>query len=542
MPGPSPSTYRPRQRKQIPVKLPAPSKGMNTITGYAELSPEYAISATNFVAAPQGGLTIRQGYQQYTTGYSSPVTTLIPYYGLTKASNKLFAISGGNVYDTTSSGAIGTAVVTGLSSSSPYWQYAAQETANTTYAIAVNGVDAPILYNGSSWIHCSQSATTGVGIFSTTDQNNNAVSINTFVDVHNHNERLWFIQQSSTVAYYTDIGAIGGQLYAFDFGPQFKRGGHLHKIVSWTMDFGFGSIFNMAVISSRGDVVIYEGADPSNAATWNMLGAWELGTPVSQRCAIPIDGDVAYLSTDGLFPLSKYIQSTRVNIQAAFSYAITPTIQSLIQEWQDTEGWQMVIYPFGQLLIINVPQGNESGNIQLAYNFVNGGWTQFNNWPAECFVMFEDKIYFGGTNFVALAFEGFNDGADTSGNGGTSVIATALQAFSDLNYQGLKSVRLLKPYITSGQSNPSVSVGINTDFDLSSEVGQSTPVIPSGALWDVATWGNAYWVGAALTPNQWFSPNTWPGEYIAVQVSMSAGTQTTWIATNFIVEPGQSFG
>ena len=141
-------------------------------------------------------------------------------------------------------------------------------------------------------------------------------------------------------------------------------------------------------------------------------------------------------------------------------------------------------------------------------------------WPAQCFGLFNDALYFGGIGQVCLGFIGYADGADINGAGGNNIVGTALSAFTNFNIPGLKQVKLIKPYIVTGQTAPTISVGINTDFNLIPLVGSATVNPITGAVWDSATWDSsgATWVGSLTTYNQWQGVLNWPGEYIAVAI------------------------
>lgn len=529
--------------QQFPT-TPAPFMGIDTVDAYTNMPIQYCISAVNCIAAPSGGITNRMGYEQFTTGFTDPITSFLPYNARNSATSKLFCVSGGDIYDTTSSGAIGAAVVSGLSTDNVYWQSAQAVNTTTTYMIAVNGANWPQMYDGS-WITCSQvSSPSSPGQFSDNDQNGNAVNMEAFSDVILHAQRWWFVDSGSTIAYYTDIGEVGGQLYAFDFGTLFPRGGCLQKLGSWTIDTGYGVVYNLVAISNIGDVVIFQGNDPSQAVTFALIGQYQLGAPVGLRCIVPLVGDLGYLSTDGLFPLSAYIQSPRVDISSALTYRITPTIQDNIQLYGDTLGWEMVIYPAQKLMLLNVPQGSQTQNTQFVFNMNKNiqGWTQFTNWPSQCFCLFEEELYFGGPTFVGLAFQNYVDGAASDGSGGSPITASVLQAFSNLEVPGYKDVHQIRPFFTSGQSNPSVSVGINTDFNISAPTGSSSYTPPTGALWGTATWGTATWGSTASNPNAWITTLCWPGEYVAPTVSWTASTATSWIGTDWNVTSGNRFG
>lgn len=537
-------SLKPQQKGMMPLKVKSPWKGINTIDSLAEMAPDYALSCQNFVATPLG-LTLREGYYNYSTGFTNPISSLLVYNGRSNI-NKMFAVAGGSIFDASASGAVGAAVVTGLTSTSPYWQYSCQSTTGSVnYLIAMNGTDAPRLYNGSTWTTCTQvSSPSTPGQFGTVDQNSNSVSISNFIDVCLHAQRWWFVPQNSTLAYYIGIGAVGGICQAFDFGPFFPRGGTLKKLASWTIDTGSGIDYILVAISNKGDIVLYTGNDPTNATTWALTGQYSLGSPIGQRCIVQLVGDLGYLSQDGLYPLSKYIQSPRIDVSSALTYSITPTIQALYSEFGGLPGWEMCIYPQQKVMMLNVPQSSQAQNFQFVYDTINMAWTQFTGWGANCFCIYNDQLYFGGTNSVALAFQGYADNASSVGSGGTNIVGTALQAFGDLGYQGLKTIRAVKPYLIAGQTNPTVSLGINTDFNLTPITGSATLSPVTGATWGSAIWGSpsSTWVGSQVTPNQWYTPMCWPGEYIAITMSVSAASATTWAATNYLVSPGSSFG
>ena len=171
-------------------------------------------------------------------------------------------------------------------------------------------------------------------------------------------------------------------------------------------------------------------------------------------------------------------------------------------------------------------------------------WTQFTGWPAQCFQLFNDALYFGGVGQVCLAFQGYADGANINGIGGNNIIGTALSAFTNFNIPGLKVVNLVKPYVVTGQSSPTIRVGINSDFNLVPITGSATVNPITGAVWDNAIWDNsgATWVGSLATANQWQDVLSYPGEYIAIALSISAVSQSQWMSTNFSIQPGAAYG
>ena len=537
----------PQRQRYLTTSLPAPVKGLNTVDALVNMNPAYGLSIQNFIATPQG-LSQRTGFRQWATGMPAAVTSLIQYNGRSTAQSRLFAVSGAAIYDVTSGGAVSAPVVSGLSPSSPYWQYAAQtySTGSANYVICVNGTDAPQIYDGTTWTACTQVTTpTAPGQFKTTDNNGNTVPLSSFVDITLHQQRLWFVRANSTIAYYCDIAQVGGNLNAFDFGPLFGTGGRLHKLATWTIDAGSGSQSMLVAISNRGDVAVYGGNNPATAATWSLIGTYKIGAPVGRRCTTQYAGDLLVLTQDGLYPMSKYLQSARLDSTAAITYMISPTISDLVSANSNASGFETTVYPGQNLLLLNIPQGTQANNFQFCFHTITGGWTQFTGWPAQCFTVFNDAMYFGGVGYVALAFIGYKDNVSATGVGGDNIVATALSAFSQLNAVGVrKHVKQVKPYLVTGQSNPTISIGVNTDFSLIPIVGSATVNPVTGAVWDNARWDdvNATWVGSLTTYNQWATPLCYPGEYVALAVSLSCTSQTVWTSTSIKYVPGGQDG
>jgi hypothetical protein len=507
------------------------------------MDPEYAIVFDNFLAKTIGPTT-RLGSRKHYSGFTSGVKSFIRYNGKVPADSKLFAVDGADLYDITANGAVGddAPLVTGLSTSNVWWQFTQQThtTATHNYLIAVNGANLPILYNGT-WSTASQTGSpSAAGEFSNVDNNGNSVDISRFKDVSLHQQRLWFVSTNSTIGYYNDIAQVGGDLFAFDFGPFFPRGGNLHKIATWTLDAGGDSGVQaiLIAISSNGDVVVFDGNNPADAASWQYRGSYQLGAPVGQRCTEPFQGELLYLSVEGLFPLSKYLRSAGTDPTQALTYNISNAISSLVNTYTNLDGFEVKSFAPQSALVLNIPQPDSKLNLQYVMNTLTGGWGRFTGWAAHAFIEFEGQFYYGTNNDVFIAFSGFTDNADADGTNGTAVVGRGLQAFTTLPQADLdsiiKSVNGIKPYITSSNPTISLSVGINVDFDtsLGSVAGVTLPTT-SVALWDSAVWDSAVWFGGSTTFNSWFVPLSNPGNNVAVALVISGNSQITWSKTDW---------
>jgi hypothetical protein len=537
-------TKRPQKRRTIKITTPAPYLGLNTSDALSDMDPRYAVSLQNWIATPQGPAK-RAGTRVWSTGLPGDVTTLMPFHALNSNNSKLFAASVSGFYDVTTGGAVGAPVVSGLNASSPYWQFANQASSGVNFLMCVNASDAPRLYNGTTWTTTSQAASPGFGQFANVDNNGNAVNINAFTDVTLHQRRLWFTNVNSTKAYYTNVDTPTGALFAFDFGPEFPRGGKLHKLASWSMNTGGtqGLLQSLVAISDRGDVVIYQGNDPSSSTTWARIAAYELGAPCGRRCVISFEADLLYLSRDGLYPMSKYVESGDIVSTNAITTKISNVVGDLIDTFGGTPGFEMAKYPGKNILLLNIPQSSTASNFQFCFNTVTNGWSQFTGWGAACWGLFNNALFYGGTNQVVLSFIGSTDGADINGVGGNNIIATGMGAFSEMDKPGvLKHAQQVKPYLVTGVTNPTIRVGVNVDFNLVPIVGSATLNPATGAVWDNAIWDSTSttWVGSLTTYNQWSTPLCYPGDSLAFTLSVSAPGEVTWTKTGWLIELADS--
>src|SRR5689334_16921509 len=108
---------RVRQRTTPTVKtttVPAPVRGLNFKDALPAMGPTDALVLDNWICRPSY-IEVMKGSQDHVTGFGSDVQTLIPYFA-NDGMGKLFAASGTSIYDATTAGAVGAAVVTGMTS------------------------------------------------------------------------------------------------------------------------------------------------------------------------------------------------------------------------------------------------------------------------------------------------------------------------------------------------------------------------------------------------------------------------------------------
>ena len=198
---------------------------------------------------------------------SGDIQTLMVY---TSASDsEMFAANAGNIYQVTSTGAVGAAAVSGLTNNK--WQFTMMGNAGDQYLYIVNGADAPRHFNGTVW------ATPTI----------NGVDETTFINISLHKKRLWFTPVNSMSLWYLAVDAIAGDATEFPVSALFKRGGYIMATNSWSVDAGDGMDDMFIIITSEGEIAIYAGTDPASASTWDLIGIYTMGKPLGTQMPVP---------------------------------------------------------------------------------------------------------------------------------------------------------------------------------------------------------------------------------------------------------------
>jgi hypothetical protein len=285
------------QRNAASVEsLAAPGGGWNARDVISNMEPAHAITLTNWFPATSS-VNLRGGATTYATGMSGQVQTLMDYNGA--ATSKLFAIDAGGlkIWEVTAGGAAVATTVSGLTNA--WWEYTNISTAGGNYFYCVNGSDKPRLYDGTTWTAIDGGSTPAITGVTTTNLNNVLLFKN----------RLWFIEKNTLKAWYLPTSSIGGVAQSYDLSSIAREGGYLVSFDVLSLDAGYGLDDNLVFITSEGELIVYRGTDPASAATWILIGVWQMGAPVTKRCMLKWGGDVLVNTLDGLIPLSAVLQS-----------------------------------------------------------------------------------------------------------------------------------------------------------------------------------------------------------------------------------------
>ena len=496
------------------VSLPAPVGGWNARDSLGDMPATDAVYLTNWFPATTE-LLLRSGYSKWATGITGQVDTIMAYES--GSTSKLFAIGNGSVYNVTNPGAVGAAVLSGLNNSR--WQYCNITTSGGSFLYMANGTNTPYLYNGTTWTSITGASTPAITGVTTTLLNNPIV----------FKSRVFFTEAQSLRAWYLPTLSVGGAAQSIDISAFAYKGGNIVQHATWTIDAGYGVNDYYVLYTSKGQVVVYSGTDPSSSTAWSMVGVWDLGTPVGTRCMYKYGGDLLLLGKDGLTPLASELQSSRLDPRVAITDKIQSAVSEAITNYGSEFGWQMLFYPEENQLWLNVP--NTVEKTQFAMNTITKNWCNYTGWNATCWELYNDQPYFGGNGFVGRAWY-------TNSDNGSNIDATALQSFSAFESPGqLKRFTMAKPiFRTSG--SPAIYANVNIDFNLDVPTTTLNFTPTTSGTWDSAKWDIGVWGGGLSILQQWQGLNG-VGYYGAPVVKTSSqGIDVRWVSTDLVIEKG----
>lgn len=450
------------------ASLPACTAGWDTVTPLANMEPNKAILMDNYFPQP-GYIELRRGHLEWAdTETADPVESIMPYQALQPADDKLFAATDTDIWDVT----VGSAVSVQNTLTNGRWQYVGFANDGGNFLWLCNGADLSRYWDGTVW--------TDVVLSGDITDSSQVINAAVFKNM------IWLCRVDDLGAYYLATDAVAGACTLFSLQGVFTKGGYLMAIGTWSLDGGNGPDDYIAFISSRGEVAIYTGTNP--ATDFALVGVYTMGPPIGRRCLTKVGADLVIICVDGVLPLSKALIADRAAIiNSSITRNIQPTVNESARKWRLNFGWEFTPYPLGTAVFLNVPAQENIEQQQYVMNTVTGAWCRFKGWNANCFCVFQERLFFGGN-------DGFVYEADVGGNdNGLPIQAEVRSAFNYFDTRGQqKRWTMCRPLlITNGAVVP--ALGLNVDFGEGSIPVPPEVILSQGALWDVATWDIDLW-------------------------------------------------
>jgi len=498
--------------------IPAPVGGWNARDALAEMPPTDAVALENWFPRTSY-CEVRGGYTTHATGMTGNGKTLAVYNALS-GTNTMYCYTASGIYDVSAAGAVGASKLA-RTNGKHVWTMFGDGTSN--YLIAVNGVDKPAYFDGTTWTAVDGASTPAItGITTTTISYVNAFK-----------GRLFFLVNNSLSFYYLAAGAAGGAVTRFQLDAECVRGGYLMALGTLTLDAGDGPDDRFIAITSEGECIVYQGTNPNSAASWSKVGAFYIGKPIGRNCLCKFGGDLVVLTQNGAFPLTKAIQSNVIDNKESLSFKIENAFNDASKLYFSVYGWKAIVFPKQSAMLVNVPAAEDGDHSQYVMNTITKSWCKFTGWNAEDFAILNNELYFcSGTGTSKAWVAGNPDGTN-------DIVAYGKPAFTNFGKGGVgKQVKLLRPVL---EVNATVSFLTGVDIDYTDRYlsGTATYTPSTIYLWGSALWGASIWGGGLSTVKKWTSPSCYPGYAATGKIKINVRTTTVrWLSNDYVFEIG----
>lgn len=396
----------------------------------------------------------------------------------------------------------------------------------------------PQAYDGSSWATLS---ITGV-------------PLNT-LGVHSHRNRLWFYNapdsSNALLAYYLPTASISGTVATFNLAPYASKGGRIVAMRTWTQDGGVGGSDDLAVFfTNRGQAIVYAGTDPSSAATWALVGVFDLGIPASyapndsgaatftygmvrDSFCVKYGADLLFLMQSGVTSAQRVLRPSEPGADYTLSGKINPLLTDASRAWvtaraedSNLPNWKVCHCPGLKALFVCVPTAQSSTGSSptreatlsdlYVMNAETGAWTKYSGINVRDMVAMGSNMYF--TDGTERIFK--YDGSAATDNG-TAITFECRQAYNYMNSPANKLVTLMQPMLRA-TGNFSLTMEADADFNGGS----------------ISTY-TSYTVGSTQNLQPMLSPNQYGRAFAAHLKGQTSVGVVSWYATNWIYKPGR---
>lgn len=459
------------------VTIPAPVRGWNTRDPLDKMDAAYATKLINFFP-DQGYVRTRRGSIQHcNTGINAPIRTLAEL-PLANGTSKFIACVGTRFVDVTTS----SPSLLGSAITNPTWHHVV----TNNRLVLVNGTDAPQTYNGTIWTTLSVSSS----------QPSITLTPENLVHVSQYKGRLFFTEKDSSFVWHTDPGAYQGTLHRIDYSYLLQRGGRVVFTAPWSRDTGIGLQDYYIIVSSEGEVLVYEGDnpttyDPANPTQWTIYARFFLPPLVAgRRCFINLGSDLLIVHRAGITPMSALLAGNASSTFASITDTINKAFQQATASYGGNEGWCCCYHADSPILYVNIPVLNAAE--QYILNPVTGAWARYVGMNANVWATLDNELFFGGQGGIVYK-------ADTgNADSGTPIRAEYNSAYNYFGDRGrIKRFTMVRPHTKSPQGQQFI---VGTDVDFANKA-ISTPASSTvtSAVWNSSLWNSGLWAQSLVS-------------------------------------------
>lgn len=515
-----------RARTETRSKVyPAPVLGWVSAQNQSAARPGTALVLENFFPTATG-IEVMGGSQTHATvSLTDPCESLMSYVGATR---KLFAGCDGSIFNVTTVAdpdVPPAADVTGQTSN--YYSHINFATVAGTFMYACNDDDEPQLYDGSAWAQIT-AASVPIAITGVTGGTAGLSQVSAY------RNRLFFVQHGTMNVWALPVGQLGGAAIQISLAGVFKKGGSVLYCATWSLDSGDGLDDKFVIVSSEGEVAVYQGSDPSDPNDWSIVGVYDCPPPMGKNGFMRAGGDLILLTEQGAIPVSQAVTKDRGAL------ALSAVSRNIEPDWvsdartRKSMPWEVVKWPAKGRAIFSVPvTGDDTTTPPWCFvvNLQTGAWCKRTGWNTRCLALHGDFAYFGTNDgrIVQMEITGADDGE--------IYYAKSAFAWDHMGAPGYEKT------VASARAQFRLSTTITPQISVSKDYGVEFPTPPnvsspgsSPGVWDVGLWDVAQWdVGSSPVAydTRWVSIGD-TGFVIAPQLQITLGSEQLPVA-EFVV-------
>jgi hypothetical protein len=403
------------------------------------------------------------------------------------------------------------------------------------------GTGAAIGDGTATWSYVGAAVANAVGPSLADQQAGRSLDPSNLVFVTTWNHRVFLVERDTSKAWYLDTNSIYGTASAFDFGPKMRAGGPLVGLWNWSYDGGAGMDTALVGISGAGDLVIYQGTDPTSTTTFGLKGCWSVGAvPSGRRIATDYGGDLLILSLLGAVPLSKLVIGNPSVDRTIYSTAkIAPVFTNLATLYRELNGWAVHIHPTDNALLVFVPTAEGSATTQLAMAFFNRSWWYYRDLPMLSGATFDGDFYFGTADGRVCRNYGFLDDVPREiGVAGNAIQWSLLNAFRNKGVATNKQVQMIRATFVSDEATPPYEAEAKYNMDLSELAAFNSTISGTANSWDVGRWDSMIWQAGSLGASTIGGSAGGLGKEVAISIRGNASSRTTLVGIDVYFTEG----
>ena len=236
--------------------------------------------------------------------------------------------------------------------------------ANTVMA---DGAGAMFRFDGTSFVNCAFTTDTGK-------------SDSEFDGVFSHQDRIYAWDSSELEFYYGGVGAVTGALTRFPLSRLGNITGNIMIMNAVTINAAHGMNDVLAIITSTGWLILYEGLDPGDANDWRLLGRVKVAPPISSRAVISFGSDLWFMTKRGVVSVRDSLARGAMALVSSIAKPISDMLVDEIRLSSNNAKWSIVAREDADQVMINYPSGDTFR--QYLLDIASQSW-QTTDYPAQ---------------------------------------------------------------------------------------------------------------------------------------------------------------